>query len=80
MYREKPDKLVYPLIEPSIVFGKGHQVVPDLGLLLGRLLEQALGHDKFHIVASNENLLKAILYPANAVGDKGEARAVKMAS
>lgn len=55
-------------------FGKGHQVVADLGLLLGGFLEQALGHDEFDLAAGNEDLLEAVLHPADAVGDKGEAR------
>jgi len=77
MHREEPDKLVHALVEPAVVFGKGHQVVANLGLLLGGLLEQALGHDKFHVAAGNEDLLEAVLYPADAVRDKGEARAVE---
>jgi len=45
--------------------------------LLGGLLEQTLGHDEFDVAAGNEDLLEAVLYPADAVGDKGEARAVE---
>ena len=77
MHREEPDELVHALIEPAVVFGKGHQVVSDLGLLLGGLLEQTLGHDEFHVAAGNEDLLEAVLHPADAVGDKGEAWAVE---
>ena len=77
MHREEPDKLVHALIEPAVVFGKRHQVVADLGLLLGGLLEQALGHDEFHVAAGDKDLLEAVLHPADAVGDKSEARAVE---
>ncbi|OPY78412.1 MAG: hypothetical protein A4E70_02381 [Syntrophus sp. PtaU1.Bin005] len=77
MHREEPDKLVHALVEPAVEFGKGHQVITDLGLLLGGLLEQTLGHDEFHVAASNKNLLEAVLHPADAVGDKGETRTVE---
>src|SRR5660398_242664 len=77
MHREEPDEFVHRLVETSIVLGKGHQVVADLSLLLGGFLEQTLGHDKFHIAAGNEDLLETVLHAADAVGDKGKARAVE---
>ncbi len=67
MHREEPDKLVHALVEPAVVFGKGHQVVADLGLLLGSLFEQTLGHDEFHIVSGDEDLLETVLYPPDAI-------------
>jgi hypothetical protein len=51
MHREEPHELVHALVEPAVIFGKGHQVVADLGLLLGGLLEQALGHHELHVRA-----------------------------
>ncbi len=77
MHREEADKLVHALVELTVAFGERHQVVADFGLLLGGLLEQTLGNDEFHVAAGNEDLLEAILHPADAVDDKGEARAVE---
>lgn len=45
--------------------------------MLGSLLEQALGYDELHVAASNEDLLKAVLHAADAVGDKGKTLAVE---
>ena len=77
MHREEPDELVHAFVEPAVVFGERRQVVADLGLLLGGLLEQTLGHHELDIAAGDEDLLEAVLHPADAVGDKGEARAVE---
>ena len=77
MHGKEPDELVHALVEAAIVFGKGHQVVADLGLLLCGLLKQTLGHNEFDVATGNEDLLEAVLHPADAVGDKGEARAIE---
>ena len=77
MHREKPNKFVHALVESAIIFGKGGQIVLDLGLLFGGFLKQALCHHEFDIASGNENLLKSILHPADAVGDKGKTRAVE---
>ena len=46
-------------------------------MLLGRLLEQTFGHYEFDVAAGDEYLLKAVLHPADTVGDKGKARTVE---
>ena len=77
MHWKEPNKLIHTLIESTIVFGKRHQIVADLGLLCGSLFKQTLGYDKFHVTTGNKNLLETILHPTNAVSDKSKTRAIE---
>ena len=77
MHREEADELVHALVHVAVEFGEGRQVLADLGLLLAGLLEQTLGHHELDVLAGDENLLEAVLHPADAVGHEGKARAVE---
>ena len=84
---ESDGRLIVELREETLPEPTGHQILvrieaapinpSDLGLLFGGFLEQALSHHEFDIAAGNEDLLKSILHPADAVGDKGKTRAVE---
>ena len=77
MHGKEAHELVHALVHVAIELGEGSQVLPDLDLLFGGLLEQALGHNEFDVLASDKDLLEAVLHPANAVGHERKARTVK---
>ncbi len=77
MHGEEAHELVHALVHAAIELGEGSQILPDFHLLVGGLFEQTLGHHELDILAGDEDLLEAVLHPADAVGHKGEARAVE---
>ena len=77
MHREEAHELVHALVHAAVELGEGGQVLPDFHLLVGGLLEQTLGHHELDVLAGDEDLLEAVLHPADAVGHEGEARAVE---
>ena len=66
--REKPDEFIHSVVEVAVEFSERRKMLANARLLFGGLLEQALGHDEFYVVAGNENLLEAILHAPDAVG------------
>ena len=70
MDREKPNELVHPLVHVAVELGERREVFADFGLLLAALLEQALGDDKLHVLAGNEDLFESVLDPAKSLLDK----------
>ena len=77
MHGEEAHELVHALVHAAIELGEGSQVLPDFHLLVGGLPEQTLGHHELDILAGDEDLLEAVLHPADAVGHKGKAGAVE---
>ena len=77
MDREQVHVLVHALVHAPVEAGEGREVFPDLRLLLARLAQQALRHDELHVPPGDADLLEAVLHPADAVGDEGEAGAVE---
>ena len=77
MHREEADELVHALVHVAVELGEGGQVLAYFGLLLAGLFEQTLGHHELDVLAGDEDLLEAVLHPADAVGHKGKARAVE---
>ena len=77
MDREQVHVLVHALVHAPVEAGERGQVFPDLRLLLAALAQQASGHDELHVPPGDADLLEAVLHPADAVGDEGEAGAVE---
>src|SRR5262245_27212439 len=77
MDRKEPHEFVHVLIHRAVEPGKRRQMLPDFHLLLSGLLEKPFGHDEFHVTSGNEQLLEAVLYPAQALGNKSKAGAIK---
>jgi len=77
MHRKETHKLIHAFVKSAIELGKREEVFPDAGLLLNALFEQALSHHKLDVISSDLHLLKTVFYPADAVGNKGEAKAFK---
>src|SRR5215510_3290420 len=77
MNGKEPYELVHMLIHRAVEPGKRRQMLPDFHLLLSGLLEEPFGHDEFHVASGNEQLLEAVLHPAQALGDKSEAGTIK---
>src|SRR3989304_3167684 len=77
MYGEEAHELVHALVHATVELGEGSQVLPDFHLLVGGLFEQTLGHHELDVLASDEDLLEAVLHPADAVGHEGETSAVE---
>ena len=77
MHGEEAHELVHALVHAAVELGEGRQVLADFGLLVGGLLEQPLGHHELDVLAGDEDLLEAVLHPADAVGHEGEAGAVE---
>ena len=77
MHRKEADELVHAFVHVAIEFTEGRQVFAYLGLLLAGFLEQSLGHHEFDVFAGDENLLEAILHPADAVGHEEKRGAVE---
>lgn len=73
MHGEEAHELLHALVHAAIELGEGCQVLPDSHLLVGGLLEQTLGHHELDVLAGDEDLLEAVLHPADAVGHKGKA-------
>ena len=74
---EQPDVLVHALIHGAVELGERYEVGPDLVLLIGRLLQQALRHHEAHILPREQDLREAVLHPVQASGDVLEATAVE---
>ena len=70
--REQPYELVQPLVHVAVEPGEWLEVGPDSCLLLGRLLQEALGHHVLDVGPRDADLLEAVLHPAQAVGHVGE--------
>ena len=60
--------LVHALVHALVELGKGRQVLAYLGLLVRRLLQQALGHYELHVALGDEHLLEAVLDPPKRLG------------
>jgi hypothetical protein len=73
MDREKTDELLHSLVHRAIERGELVQVLADQRLLLGILFQNPLGD----VIASDANLLEAVLHATESIGDELEARIVE---
>jgi hypothetical protein len=67
MHGKKAHVLVHALVHGAVELGERGETGADLGLLVGRLLEQALGHHEAHVLARQQHLGEPVLHPAQAV-------------
>ena len=74
---EQPDVVVHALVHVTVETRERGEVVANLLLLVGRLLEQALRDHELQVLLRQQNLNEAIANAAQAVGDELEARAVE---
>ena len=74
---EQADIFIHALVHVPVELGERRQVLPDLGLLLSGLLEQASRNNELHIPASDEDLLEPVFHTTDTVSDEGKARAVE---
>ena len=74
---EQTDVVVQALVHVAVETRERGQVVANLLLLVGRLLEQAFRDHELQVLLRQQNLNEAIANAAQAVGDELEARAVE---
>ncbi len=77
VHREEAHEFVHALVHASVELGERGEMLPYFHLLFTGLLEQTLGHHELDIFAGDEDLLEAVLHPANALGHEGEAVTVE---
>ena len=79
VHGEQAHELVHPLVHGAVERRKRLEVLADERLLLGVLLQQALGNDEGNIFARDADLLEAVFHASQRVGDELEARVVEEA-
>jgi hypothetical protein len=77
MYRKEVYELLHSLLQRWKEDLKFLEVLPNKALLLIGLLEKAISNYVFYVITYDENLLKTVLYPLEAIGDELEVWAVK---
>jgi len=79
MDRKKANELFELLGHRAIERRELLKMVPDLGLLFVRLLQQPLRDDIGHVLTDDPSLLEPVLDPHQAGGDELELRVVEQA-
>ncbi len=75
--REQPHELVQPLVHVAVEPGERLEVGLDSCLLLGRLLQETLGHHVLDVGPRDADLLEAVLHAAQTLGHVGEPGTVE---
>ena len=74
---EQADVFVHAFVHRAVELGKRREVLANLVLLVGSLLEQTCGHDKAHVLTVDQDLRETLVDAADAVGHVLEAAIVE---